>query len=103
MQAARYLWAVVTTLVIGALLFEPTMVWTLGVGLFMVANAEFSGLWLVVAGYGLACLPAMFGLLVATGRFWISLTHGLWIGALYAVLGFLFLDQIIGMLSASGR
>ncbi|MGO1192264.1 MAG: hypothetical protein ACTMHH_00185 [Nesterenkonia sp.] len=102
MQAARYLWAGVTALVIAALLFEPTFVWTLGIGIFMVAAAEFSGLWLVVGGYGLACLPAVFGLLVATGRFWSSLTHGLWIGALYAVVGFIFLDQILGVLTPYG-
>ena len=57
-QAARCLWAVLTGLVIAALLFEPTMVWTLGVGLFMLANAELTGLWLLVVGYGMACLPA---------------------------------------------
>lgn len=101
-QAARCLWAAVTALVLAALLFEPTMVWTLGVGIFMIAAAEFSGLWLVVVGYGLACIPAVFGLLVATGRFWTSLTHALWIGALYAVLGFLFLDRILGVLSPYG-
>ncbi|MGO1523370.1 MAG: hypothetical protein ACTHV8_06730 [Nesterenkonia sp.] len=102
LQAARYLWAAVTALVIAALLFEPTLVWTLGVGVFMVAAAEFSGFWLIVSGYGLACLPAVFGLLVATGRFWTSLTHGLWIGAVYAVVGFIFLDQILGVISPSG-
>ncbi|WP_150461625.1 hypothetical protein [Nesterenkonia ebinurensis] len=102
MQAARYLWAVVTGLVIAALLFEPTMIWTLGVGVFMVANAELIGLWLVVAGYGMACLPATFGLLIATGRFWFSLTHALWIGALYSVTGFLLLDRIMGLLSPYG-
>lgn len=102
MQAARYLWAMVTGLVIAALLFEPTMVWTLGVGFFMVANAELFGLWMVVAGYGMACLPATFGLLVATGRFWFSLTHGLWIGAVYSVTGFLLLDRIMGLLSPYG-
>lgn len=100
MQAARWLWAVISTLVIAALLFEPTMVWTLGVGVFMIAAGEFSGLWLVVSGYGLACLPAAFGLLIATGRFWTSLTHALWIGAVYAVVGFIFLDRILGVLSA---
>ena len=97
--AARHLWATVTALVIAALLFEPTMVWSLAVGTFLVAAGQFSGLWLVVAGYGLACLPAAFGLLVATGRFWFSLTHALWIGAVYAVLGFFFLDQILGVLT----
>lgn len=99
MQTARYLWAVLSALVIAALLFEPTMVWTLGVGVFMIAAAEFTGLWLVASGYGLACLPAAFGLLIATGRFWISLTHALWIGALYAVAGFIFFDRILGLLS----
>lgn len=99
MQAARYLWAAVSALVIAALLFEPTMVWTLGVGVFMIAAAEFSGLWLVVSGYGLACLPAAFGLLIATGRFWTSLTHALWIGAVYSVVGFIFFDRIFGILS----
>lgn len=101
-QAARYLWAAVTALVVAALLFEPTLVWTLGVGVFMVAAAEFSGLWLIVSGYGLACLPAIFGLLVATGRFWTSLTHSLWIGAVYAVVGFVLLDQILGVLTPYG-
>ncbi|TLP95068.1 hypothetical protein FEF26_10670 [Nesterenkonia salmonea] len=102
LQAARYLWALVTGLVIAALLFEPTMVWTLGVGVFMIANAELLGLWLVVAGYGMSCLPVTFGLLVATGRFWFSLTHGLWTGAVYSVAGFFFLEQIIGLLSPYG-
>lgn len=91
-----------TALVVAALLFEPTLVWTLGVGVFMVAAAEFSGLWLIVSGYGLACLPAIFGLLVATGRFWTSLTHSLWIGAVYAVVGFVLLDQILGVLTPYG-
>lgn len=102
LQAARYLWAAVTALVIAALLFEPTMVWSLGVGTYMVAAGQFTGLWLVVAGYGMACLPAAFGLLIATGRFWASLTHALWVGAVYAVVGFLFLDQIIGALTPYG-
>lgn len=102
LQAARYLWAVITGLVIAALLFEPTMVWTIGVGVFMIANAEFIGLWLLVAGFGMACLPVTFGLLVATGRFWFSLTHGLWTGALYSVAGFFFLEQIIGILTPYG-
>lgn len=100
-EAARFLWAGVTALVIAALLFEPTMVWSLAVGTYMVAASQFSGLWLVAAGYGLACLPAAFGLLVATGRFWFSLTHSLWVGAVYAVLGYFFLDQIIGVLVPS--
>ncbi|NLS10475.1 hypothetical protein HGQ17_10835 [Nesterenkonia sp. MY13] len=99
MRAARYLWATVTALVIGALLFEPTMVWMLGVGVFMVANAEFMGLWLIVCGYGLACVPAAFGLLIATGRFWFSITQSLWIGLLYGAAGFVFLDRIITFLT----
>ncbi|WP_157983973.1 hypothetical protein [Nesterenkonia muleiensis] len=98
-RAARYLWAVLTGLIIAALLFEPTMVWTLGVGLFMLANAELTGLWLVVVGYGMSCLPAAFGLLVATGRFWFSLTHGLWIGVVYSVAGVLFLEHILVLLN----
>lgn len=102
LQAARYLWAIVTGLVIAALLFEPTMVWTIGVGVFMIANAELIGLWLLVAGYGMSCLPVTFGLLIATGRFWFSLTHGLWTGALYSVTGFLFLEQVIGIVSTYG-
>lgn len=102
LQAARYLWATVTAIVIAALLFEPTMVWSLGVGIYMVAAGQFSGLWLVVVGYGLACLPTTFGLLIATGRFWLSLTHALWIGVIYAVLGFTFLDQILEVLTPPG-
>ncbi|TLP79926.1 hypothetical protein [Nesterenkonia sphaerica] len=100
--AARYLWAVVTGLVIAALLFEPTMVWTLGVGVFMLARLEWLGLWLVVSGYGMACLPVTFGLLVGSGRFWFSLTHGLWTGAVYSVAGFLYLEQILGLLAPYG-
>ncbi|RJN32427.1 hypothetical protein [Nesterenkonia natronophila] len=100
--AARYLWAVTTGLVIAALLFEPTMVWTIGVGVFMIANLEWLGLWLIVAGYGMSCLPVTFGLLVATGRFWFSLTHGLWTGAVYSVAGFLLLEQILGVLAPYG-
>lgn len=96
---ARWLWGTITALIIAAMLFEPTMLWCLSVGLWMVAEAEFIGLWMVVAGYILACLPWAFGLLIATGRFWKSLTHSLWIGLLYAVLGYLFLDQILGVFS----
>lgn len=98
-RAARYLWAVVTALVIAALLLEPTMVWTLGVGVFMVAAGELSGLWLVVAGYGMACVPAVFGLVIATGRFWFSFTHALWIGTLYAVAGFFLLEEVLGLMN----
>lgn len=98
-QAARYLWAILTGLIIAALLFEPTMVWMLGVGLFMVANAELTGLWLLVIGYGMACLPATFGLLIATRRFWFSLTHGLWIGIVYSVAGVLFLEHFLSLLT----
>lgn len=98
-QAARYLWAVLTGVIIAALLFEPTMVWMLGVGLFMIANAELTGLWLLVVGYGMACLPATFGLLVATRQFWFSLTNGLWIGILYSVTGVLFLEHILTLLT----
>lgn len=87
----------VTALVLAALLFEPTMIWMIGVGIFMVAASEFSGLWMMVCGYGLACLPATFGLLIGTGRFWFSLTHGLWIGLVYAVVGFLFLERILAL------
>jgi hypothetical protein len=100
--AARYLWAVTTGLVLAALLFEPTMVWTIGVGVFMIANLEWLGLWLVVAGYGMSCLPVTFGLLVATGRFWFSLTHGLWTGVVYSTAGFLLLEQILGLLAPYG-
>ncbi|GAA1823398.1 hypothetical protein GCM10009771_23480 [Nesterenkonia flava] len=95
MQLARYLWAVVTALLIAALLFQATMIWMLGVGIYMVAVAEFTGLWLIISGYVMACLPAAFGLLIATGRFWFSLTHALWIGLIYSIVGFLFLDQIL--------
>lgn len=94
---ARYLWAAVTVLVIGALLFEPTMLWCLSVGFWMVAEQEFMGLWLVVAGYVMACVPWAFGLLIATGRFWKALTHALWIGLIYGALGYFFLDQILGI------
>lgn len=96
---ARWLWGTITALIIAAMLFEPTMLWCLSVGLWMVAETEFIGLWMVAAGYVLACLPWAFGLLIATGRFWKSLTHSLWIGLLYAVLGYLFLDQILGVFS----
>lgn len=98
-QVARWLWAVVTSIVIAALLFEPTMVWTLGVGIFMLANAELTGLWLVIVGYGMSCLPATFGLLVGTGRFWFSLTNGLWVGVIYSVAGVLFLEHILVLIS----
>ena len=37
--------------------------------------------------------------LIATGRFWTSLTHALWIGAVYSVVGFIFFDRILGILS----
>lgn len=94
---ARYLWAAITILVIGALLFEPTMLWCLSVGLWMVAEQEFFGLWLVVAGYVMACVPWAFGLLIAFGRFWKALTHALWIGLIYGALGYFFLDQILGL------
>lgn len=94
---ARYLWAGITVLVIGALLFEPTMLWCLSVGLWMLAEQELMGLWLVVAGYVMACVPWAFGLLIATGRFWKALTHALWAGLVYGALGYLFLDQILGI------
>lgn len=94
---ARYLWAGVTVLVIGALLFEPTTLWSLSVGFWMIAEQEFIGLWLVVAGYVMACVPWAFGLLIATGRFWKALTHSLWIGLIYGALAYLFLDQILGI------
>lgn len=98
LQAGRYLWALVTGLVIAALLFEPTWSWMVGVGVFFLAAGEFSGLWMLVSGYIMACTPAAFGLLIATGRFWLSLTHSLWIGAVYLVVGFLLLDRILGVL-----
>ncbi|MGQ7787593.1 hypothetical protein [Nesterenkonia sp. PF2B19] len=94
----RYLWAVVTAVVIAALLFEFTMLWTIGVGVYMLALREFTGLWFLVGGYALACVPWAFGLLIATGQFWRSLTHALWIGAVYGLVGFLFLDKILGAL-----
>ncbi|GAA1140777.1 hypothetical protein GCM10009672_08640 [Nesterenkonia lutea] len=81
--------------VIAALMFEFTMAWTIGVGFYMLALGEFTGLWLLVAGYALACTPAAFGLLIATGRFWTALTHALWIGLLYGGLGFAFLDVVL--------
>lgn len=79
------------------MLFEPTMLWCLSVGLWMVAETEFIGLWMIAAGYVLACVPWVFGLVIGTGRFWKSLTHSLWIGLAYAVLGFVFLDRILGV------
>ena len=94
----RYLWALITAVVIAALLFEFTMIWTIGVGFYMVALGEFTGLWLLVGGYTMACTPAAFGLLIATGQFWRSMTHSLWIGLLYGTLGFTFLDVILGAL-----
>lgn len=94
----RYLWAVVVAVVIAAMLFEFTMIWTIGVGFYMLALGEFTGLWLLVGGYAMACTPAAFGLLIATGQFWRSMTHSLWIGLLYGTLGFFFLDVIIGAL-----
>lgn len=95
-RIARYLWATVAALLIAALLLEATMVWMLGVGLWMLANAELLGLWMVVVGYVLACIPWAIGLLIATGRFWLAMTHALWIGIAYSVLGVLLLDQVIG-------
>lgn len=94
----RYLWAVVVAVVIAALLFEFTMIWTIGVGFYMLALGELTGLWLLVGGYAMACTPAAFGLLIATGQFWKALTHSLWIGLLYGTLGFAFLDVILGAL-----
>ncbi|MDZ5077337.1 hypothetical protein [Nesterenkonia sp. HG001] len=94
----RYLWALVTSVVIAALLFEFTMLWTIGVGFYMLALREFTGLWFLVGGYALACVPAAFGLLIATGQFWRSLTHALWIGLVYGLLGFFLLDRILGAL-----
>lgn len=82
-------------IVIAALLFEPTMIYSIAMGIFYLSNLEFIGLWFLVAGYVLACLPAAFGMLIATGQFWRSLTHALWIGLIYALAGFLFLDLII--------
>ncbi|GAA1453023.1 hypothetical protein ACFP47_01415 [Nesterenkonia lacusekhoensis] len=93
----RWLWATVTALILAAMLFEPTMLWCLSVGLWMVAETEFIGLWMIAAGYVLACVPWAFGLVIGTGRFWKSLTHSLWIGLVYAVLGFVFLDRILGV------
>lgn len=93
----RWLWATVTALILAAMLFEPTMLWCLSVGLWMVAETEFIGLWMIAAGYVLACVPWAFGLVIGTGRFWKSLTHSLWIGLAYAVLGFVFLDRILGV------
>ncbi|WP_147103752.1 hypothetical protein [Nesterenkonia populi] len=95
---ARRLWAVVTALLIAALLFESTMIFTLGMGVYMLSVQEFIGLWFVAGGYVLACLPWAFGLLIATGQFWRSLTHSLWIGLIYGTAGFLFLDQILAAL-----
>ncbi|WP_258934282.1 hypothetical protein [Nesterenkonia pannonica] len=92
---ARRLWGAVTSLLIAALLFESTMIFTLGMGVYMLSVPEFIGLWFVVSGYVLACLPWAFGLLIATGQFWRSLTHALWIGLIYGTVGFLFLDQIL--------
>jgi hypothetical protein len=89
---------VVVAVVIAAMLFEFTMIWTIGVGFYMLALGEFTGLWLLVGGYAMACTPAAFGLLIATGQFWRSMTHSLWIGLLYGTLGFFFLDVIIGAL-----
>lgn len=95
---ARRLWAVVTALLIAALLFESTMIFTIGMGIYMLSVPEFIGLWFVAGGYVLACLPWAFGLLIATGQFWRSMTHSLWIGLIYGTVGFLFLDQILAAL-----
>lgn len=92
----RLLWALVTAVVIAALLFEFTMLWTLGVGAYMLALGEFTGLWFLVGGYILACVPPAFGLIIATRRFWYSLTHALWIGVIYGLGGFLLLDRLLG-------
>lgn len=73
------------------------MVWMLGVGLWMLANQELMGLWMLVVGYIMACIPWAIGLLIATGRFWTSMTHALWIGVVYAVLGMLLLEYVIGV------
>ncbi|GAA1164552.1 hypothetical protein [Nesterenkonia sandarakina] len=86
----------VVAVVIAAMLFEFTMIWTIGVGFYMLALGEFTGLWLLVGGYAMACTPAAFGLLIATGQFWRSMTHALWIGLLYGAVGFTFLDVILG-------
>ncbi len=74
------------------------MIMCIGLGVYMLSYFEWTGLWFLVGGYILACLPAAFGMLIATGQFWRSLTHALWIGFLYGALGFLFLDQIIAAL-----
>lgn len=97
MRWARWLWGAVITVVLAALLFEFTMVWTIGVGTYMITMGELTGLWFLVAGYVLACVPPAFGLLVATGGFWRSMTHALWIGLIYGAAGFVFLDQFAGL------
>lgn len=96
---ARWLWGTITALILAAMLFEPTMLWCLSVGFWMIAETEFIGLWMVVAGYVMACLPWAFGLLIATGQFWRSLTHSLWIGLVYGAVGYIFLDRILGVFS----
>lgn len=97
MRWTRRLCGAVVAVVLAALLFEFTMVWTIGVGAYMVGMDELMGLWFLAGGYALACLPPAFGLLVATGSFWRSLTHALWIGLLYGTVGFLLLDQVAGL------
>lgn len=73
------------------------MLWMIGVGLWMLANGELIGSWMLVVGYILACIPWAIGLLIATGSFWRSMTHALWIGALYAVVGTLLLEHLVGL------
>lgn len=91
---ARILWAVITALVIAALLLQFTLI-SIDFGIEMLTHLEFIGLWWIVIGYIMSCIPAAFGLLIATGHFWRSMTHSLWIGLIYGAIGFIFLDRLL--------
>lgn len=95
MPWGRYFCALLVAVFVAALLFELTMVYTLGVGVYIVAAGQSFGFWLVAAGYALCCVPAVVGLLIGTGRPVRSLLHALWIGLLYGLLGYLLLDQAL--------
>lgn len=94
----RYFCALLVAVFVAALLFELTMVYTLGVGVYIVAAGEMFGLWLVAGGYVLGCIPALVGLLISTGRPLRSLLHALWVGLLYSLAGYLLLDQALQVL-----
>lgn len=98
----RALWAIAAGLLIAALLFAPTFVWTMAVGIYMLVLGEMTGLLLTASAYVMAMTPFAFALMLAGKRFWPSVAHSLWLGGLYAVLGSLFLDEILALLHHLG-